>query len=67
MMTQLTTNFFIPGEKITRIIRKVIGFWEREDRMEKEKKIVIGIFATVLAVFIFLNLTFIVLVLMGYF
>ena len=66
MMTQLTTNIFLPGEKITRIIRKVIEFWEREERTGKEKKLVIEILATVLAVFIFLNMTCLVLVLTGY-
>ena len=65
-ISQLKTNIFIPGEKITRIIRKVIEFWGREERTEKEKKLVIGILATVLAVFIFLNMTCLVLVLTGY-
>ena len=66
LFSQLTSNIFIPGEKITRIIRKVIEFWERKERTEKEKKIEISILATVLAVFIFLNMTCLVLVLTGY-
>jgi len=61
-----TTTLKRHVEKITRIIRKVIEFWEREERTEKEKKIVISILATVLAVFIFLNMTCLVLVLTGY-
>ena len=60
------TNIFISVEKITRIISKVIEFWEREERTGKEKKLVIEILATVLAVFIFLNMTCLVLVLTGY-
>ena len=65
-ISQLKIIIFIPGEKITRIIRKVIEFWEREERTKKEKKFVIGILATVLTVFIFLNMTCLALVLTGY-
>ena len=61
-----SVNVFITDDKITRVIRKVIEFWERKERTEKEKKLIIGILATVLAVFIFLNVTCLVLVLKGY-
>ena len=60
-------KIFLLVEKITRGIRKVIDFWQRRsENTEKEKEIVIGILATVLAVFIFLNMTCLVLVLKGY-
>ena len=60
-------NVFLLVEKIKRGIIKGLKFWQkRADRKEKEKKLVIGILATVLAVFIFLNMTCLVLVLTGY-
>ena len=60
-------NVFLLVEKIKRGIIKGLKFWQkRADRKEKEKKLVIGILATVLTVFIFLNMTCLVLVLTGY-
>ena len=60
-------NVFLLVEKIKRGIIKGLKFWQkRADRKEKEKKLVIGILATVLTVFIFLNITCLVLVLTGY-
>ena len=60
-------NVFLLVEKIKRGIIKGLKFWQkRADRKEKEKKLVIGILATVLTVFIFLNITCLMLVLTGY-
>ena len=62
-----SVNVFITDEKITRVIRKVMEFWQRRaGRTEKEKEKVIWILGTVLAVFIFLNMTCLFLVLTGY-
>ena len=60
-------NVLILVEKIKRGIIKGLKFWQkRAIRKETEKKLVIGILATVLTVFIFLNITCLVLVLTGY-
>ena len=64
---KIRDNVLILVEKIKRGIIKGLKFWQkRADRKEKEKKLVIGILATVLTVFIFLNITCLVLVLTGY-